>query len=120
MKAKGTSKNEDVLTYFLILFHSKEKEVELKMEQKSFYSSECILSEIHQDELSEFFSLVVNWWKHNPQLPLNLYYTEDMDDFDYALEYLENKDYNFVSGNLGTNLKNLSEKRIKRKLITIE
>ena len=43
-----------------------------------------------------------------------------MDDFDYALEYLENKDYNFVSGNLGTNLKNLSEKRIKRKLITIE
>ena len=78
------------------------------------------IRKIHQNDLSEFFSLVVNWWKHNPQLPLNLYYTEDMDDFDYALEYLENKDYNFVSGNLGTNLKNLSEKRIKRKLITIE
>lgn len=78
------------------------------------------IRKIHQNKLSEFFSLVVNWWKHNPQLPLNLYYTEDMDDFDYALEYLENKDYNFVSGNLGTNLKNLSEKRIKRKLITIE
>ena len=78
------------------------------------------IRKIPQDELSEFFSLVVNWWKHNPQLPLNLYYTEDMDDFDYALEFLENKDYNLVAGNQGTNLKNLSEKRIKRKLITIE
>lgn len=78
------------------------------------------IRKIHEYDSREFYSLVINWWKNASELPISLYYDDKMDDFDYALEFLENKDYEVMDGYVGTNLKNLSEKRIKRKLITIE
>lgn len=83
------------------------------------YISYYNLSKIYKNDLNEFYSLVINWWKNNSGLPISLYYQNKMDDFEYALEFLENKNYEIISGNVGTNLKNLSEKRIKRKVIDL-
>lgn len=78
------------------------------------------INDLDKDDVKDFFELVISWWNHNHQIPLTLYYKDEIEDYDYALKFLENREYEIVDGCVGTNLKNLSEKRIKRKIITIE
>lgn len=78
------------------------------------------INKLKSNDFNGFFNMVINWWKREPEIPLSLYYKDQIKKYNYALEYLENKDYEVISGFPGTNLKNLSEKRIKRKVITIE
>jgi len=78
------------------------------------------INKLYEDDITPFFTLIINWWKSNTQIPLSLFYKDKLNDFNYILEYLENRDYEIISGYQGINLKNLSEKRIKRKIITIE
>lgn len=67
-----------------------------------------------------FVRLTENWWKKEPTIPISLYYQGIFDQFDYTKHYLENNTYIILKGFEGIKLKNLSEKRIKRKVIHID
>ena len=78
------------------------------------------INKLKDEDIKEFFRMVINWWKKNPTIPISLYYKDLFKKFDYTKEYLENKEYEVIDGYKGVSLKNLSEKRIKRKIIKFE
>lgn len=78
------------------------------------------IKKIKYEDMNLFFSMVQKWWKQEPSMPISLYYKESFDKFDYIKTFIDVKDCEIVSGFQGVQLKNLSEKRIKRKLIKIE
>ena len=78
------------------------------------------INELKNNDLKEFFNMVQGWWNKKPLMPISLYYKESFDKFNYCKEYIETKDYSFVKGFPGVTLKNLSEKRIKRKVFKFE
>lgn len=67
-----------------------------------------------------FIRLTNNWWKNEPNLPISLYYGNIFDQFDYCKKCLENNNYVILKGFEGIKLKNLSDKRIKRKIIHLD
>ena len=82
----------------------------------SYYS----VNELRPQDKSIFISMVKNWWKNEPSIPISLYYKDVFNKFNYILHYLSTNDYNILNGFSGINLKNMLEKRIKRKLIHLE
>lgn len=82
----------------------------------SFYN----LNKMDTISRHNLLDIASSWYKKNTKIPLSLYYKEQVDPYFRFLEYIENKDYEIVRGFQGINLKNLSEKRIKRKMIKIE
>ena len=67
-----------------------------------------------------FVRLAENWWKTQPTLPISVFYQGIFDQFDYTKKCLESNTYLILKGFYGIKLKNLSEKRIKRKVIHID
>lgn len=86
---------------------------------KNYFSYYNVL-ELKKEDREEFFSKVNSWFKREPILPVSIYYQDSFDKFDYCKHYLGNNDYNFIEGFEGIKLKNLSERRIKRKIIHLE
>lgn len=82
----------------------------------SFYN----LNELDKKSRHELLDICNLWYKKDIKIPLSLYYKESIKNFSKYLEYLENNEYEIVEGFKGTNLKNLSEKRIKRKVIHLD
>lgn len=87
--------------------------------------SKNYISYYHVDELKamdreRFVRMVDNWWKKEPTLPISIYYQDVFSQFDYCKKYLGNNDYIILEGFEGIKLKNLSEKRIKRKIIHLD
>lgn len=82
----------------------------------SYYS----LKSLKPMDKESFLRLTENWWKKSPNLPISIYYQELFDRFNYCKKHLPTTDYQIVAGFDGIKLKNLSEKRIKRKIIHIE
>ena len=78
------------------------------------------INKLKESDIKDFFRMVIIWWNKTPNIPVSLYYKDAFRKFDYCKEYLENKEYDLVDGYKGTSLKNLSEKRIKRKVIKFE
>lgn len=84
------------------------------------YISYYTLKEIKKSDQQYFLKLVDTWWKNSPNIPISLYYKSIFDQFNYCKHHLANNDYVIEKGFCGNKLKNLSEKRIKRKLIHID
>lgn len=82
----------------------------------SFYA----INELKNKDKNKFLALVENWWNKEPNIPISLYYKEIFNQFNYILHHLTTNEYNVVDGFEGINLKNMLEKRIKRKLIHLE
>lgn len=82
----------------------------------SFYN----VKELKPMDVEKFIRLVDNWWKNSPNIPISLYYQQIFDQFDYCKQHLSNNDYIISNGFEGIKLKNLSEKRIKRKIIHLD
>lgn len=82
----------------------------------SFYD----ISLLKSMDKERFIRLADNWWKHQPTLPISIFYQGIFDQFDYAKKCLESNTYLILKGFHGIKLKNLSEKRIKRKVIHID
>lgn len=71
-------------------------------------------------DIERFNRLANNWWKNSPNIPISLYYKDIFNQFEYCKEHISNGDYDILSGFEGIKLKNLSDKRIKRKIIHLE
>jgi len=84
------------------------------------YISYYNLNNLSKELRHKLLDLAVIWYRKNIQIPLSLYYRDNAKEFSKSLEYLENNEYEIINGSKGTNLKNLSEKRIKRKMIKVE
>lgn len=82
----------------------------------SFFS----LNDIKSLDKIKFLSLCDKWWKNANDMPITLYYKTEFDEYNYCKHHMNNNDYEIIDGFIGINLKNLSEKRIKRKIIHIE
>ena len=82
----------------------------------SFYN----LNKMNTNDRHDLLEITKNWYKKNTKIPLSLYYKEQVSKYSQYLEYIENKDYEVIKGFQGINLKNLSEKRIKRKIIRLD
>lgn len=82
----------------------------------SFYDLSIINS---QKKLPEFISLAKTWWNITPCIPLCVFYREKLDKFNYAKVHYQTNEISIVSGCKGIRLRALSERRIKRRLITI-
>lgn len=81
----------------------------------SFYD----INKLRENDKIDFFRLVNQWWLLNSSLPVSIFYPKFF-RFDYCKTYLQNNEYVIESGFEGIRLKNLSDKRIKRKVIRIE
>jgi hypothetical protein len=84
------------------------------------YISYYVLNELRETDKEKFKNLVSQWWKLKPTLPISVYYKQLFNQFDYCKKYLNNNEYIIVNGFEGIRLKNLPEKRIKRKIIHLE
>lgn len=70
-------------------------------------------------DLNKVINLADIWWKTSNNIPLCVFYRERFDAFNYAKKHLLTNDALITCGWEGIHLKTLSEKRIKRKLISI-
>lgn len=84
------------------------------------YISYYEINAIHHDDMIKFFQMTENWWIKCPLFPVSLYYKDEFKPFNYSKKYMFNGNYQIIGGFTGVNLKSLSEKRIKRKIIHID
>lgn len=87
----------------------------ISKEAISFYE----LTKLNIDEYDNFMLLAQNWWNKCPIIPISVYYHSEFKEFEHAKRILYHGDYNVSAGFSGASLSNLCEKRIKRKIITI-
>lgn len=85
---------------------------------KSYTSFYDILKIKKNNDLNKFITLTNIWWNSTNDIPLCLYYREKFDIFDYAKRHIPTNDISVITGWEGISLKNLAEKRIKRKIIS--
>lgn len=87
-------------------------------------SKQCIsfydVDKLKAMDRERFVRLANQWWNMKSSLPISIYYQGIFDQFDYCKSYLANTEYTIVEGFEGIKLKNLSDKRIKRKVIKID
>lgn len=82
----------------------------------SFYD----MKKIKDDDKDDFIKLSNIWWNLNRSLPISVYYQNLFNKFNYAKSYLANNEYILADGYEGVRLKNLADKRIKRKVIHLD
>ena len=82
----------------------------------SFYE----LTKLSLDEYDTFMALSKNWWNKCPIIPISVYYHNEFKVFEHTKRLLYHGDYKIVGGFNGASLSNLCEKRIKRKIVTIQ
>lgn len=87
----------------------------ISKEAISFYE----LTKLNVDEYDNFMLLAQNWWNKCPIIPISVYYHTEFKEFEHAKRILYHGDYKVSAGFSGASLSNLCEKRIKRKIITI-
>lgn len=87
----------------------------ISKEAISFYE----LTKLNVDEYDNFMLLAQNWWNKCPIIPISVYYHTEFKEFEHAKRILYHGDYKVPAGFSGASLSNLCEKRIKRKIITI-
>jgi len=112
----------DNIPYLTILYDKKTENTILCLIQ--LLSKNCIsyytINELLPDDCIKFFKLAENWWNRCPIIPISLYYRDDFKNFKYCKHHLYTGDYQIIGGFTGVNLKFLSEKRIKRKIIHLD
>lgn len=110
------------IPYLTILYDKKTEETILCLIQ--LLSKNCIsyyiINELKAEDYIPFFSLAETWWNRCPIIPISLYYREQFKSFNYCKHHMFSGDYQIIGGFTGVNLKYLSEKRIKRKIIHID
>lgn len=82
----------------------------------SFYE----INELKPEDYGNFFVLADIWWKRCPILPISLYHKGVFKKYDYCKHHIFANDFQIIGGFSGVNLKYISEKRIKRKLIQMD
>lgn len=83
------------------------------------YVSFIDLNIVKKSELPLLFNMADKWWNVNNTIPLCIHYRDDFDRFDYAKKVAISNDMILEDGWEGIRLKQISEKRIKRKIINI-
>lgn len=78
------------------------------------------INEIQASDYLRFFTMADNWFKKCPMIPISLYYKNDFQRFNYCKHILFSGEYQYSGGFSGANLKCLSERRIKRKIIHLD
>ena len=58
------------------------------------------------------------WWESNRMIPINIFWREDMKDFNHCLLTMNSKDVRVTIGPV-TNINNLTVKRVKRKSVQL-
>lgn len=108
--------------YLTILQNKKSDETILCLIQ--LLSKNCIsyytINDLKQEDYIDFFNLADTWWNRCPIIPISLYYREQFKHFKYCKHHMFTGDYQIIGGFSGVNLKYLSEKRIKRKIIHLD
>lgn len=110
------------IPYLSILYDKKEESTVLCLIQlltKNCISYFCI-NELKNNDYKDFFNLTDTWWKCCPLIPISLYFRDEFKRFNYCKHHLYTNDYQIIGGFSGVNLKYLSEKRIKRKMLHID
>lgn len=110
------------IPYLTILHNKKTDESILCLIQ--LLSKNCIsyytINDLKQEDYIDFFNLAETWWNRCPIIPISLYYREQFKHFKYCKHHMFTGDYQIIGGFSGVNLKYLSEKRIKRKIIHLD
>jgi hypothetical protein len=110
------------IPYLTILYDKKNCTTILCLIQ--LLSKNCIsyytINELKPQDYITFFKLTEVWWNRCPIVPISLYHREAFKKFKYCKHHMFNNDYQIIGGFNGVNLKYLSEKRIKRKIIHID
>lgn len=81
----------------------------------SFYN----VNLLKEADFADFFNMVNVWWQKEPTIPVSLYYKDRFLKFNYILQHISVNDFQYIDGFEGINLKNMLEKRIKRKVINL-
>ena len=110
------------IPYLTVLYDKKTEETILCLIQ--LLSKNCIsyyvINDLKSDDYVTFFQLAELWWNRCPIIPISLYYREHFKNFGYCKHHMFTGDYQIIGGFTGVNLKYLSEKIIKRKIIHID
>lgn len=110
------------IPYLSILYDKKEEKTILCLIQ--LLTKNCVsyyvINELKENDYVDFFTFSNHWWKHCPLIPISLYFRNEFNRFKYCKHHLYANDYQVIGGFSGVNLKYLSEKRIKRKMIHLD
>ena len=111
-----------ILPYLTLIFNKKTNDNILCLIQSvsKNYISYYSLSDLKEKDKSLLFAYADKWWKSASTLPISVYYKNNFNQFDYCKKYMNTSDCVILSGFEGITLKNLSEKRIKRKVIHLD
>lgn len=106
--------------YLTIIYDKRQMKTVIGLVQ--LLSKNCIsyydINELKQSDYLNFFSMANIWWKTCPIIPISLYFG-NFKKYNYCKHYIYTNDYQIIGGFSGVNLKTLSEKRIKRKILII-
>jgi len=83
------------------------------------YISFIDLNTVKKDDIAQLISMANKWWNVNNTIPLCIHYRDDFNKFEYAKKVAISNDIILLEGWEGIRLKQISERRIKRKLINI-
>lgn len=84
------------------------------------YISYFNVEKLHEEDIEEFISLITYWYnKSDRKIPLTVYFHSAIDKFKYCYSVETIKKLSFISGYIAFSLRNISDKRIKRTIITI-
>lgn len=114
--------NNKILPYLTHIINKKTDEHILCLIQSvsKNYISYYNFSDMKNSDKQIIISLANKWWKSSSTLPISIYYKNNFKHFDYCKKYMNTNDCIIQSGFEGIKLKNLSEKRIKRKVIHLD
>jgi hypothetical protein len=110
------------IPYLSILLNLKTNETILCLInlQTKNYISYYSLQELEPSDYMYFLELTQSWFLKCPLIPISLYYKKEFRKLNYCKHFMFSGDFQIIGGFNGTNLKNISEKRIKRKIIHID
>lgn len=113
--------NENI-PYLSVLYDKKNNSTILCLIQ--LLSKNCIsyytINDLLASDYIQFFKLAETWWNRCPMIPISLYHREAFKKYNYCKHFMFTGDYQLIGGFSGVNLKYLSEKRIKRKIIHLD
>lgn len=110
------------IPYLSVLYNKKDETTVVCLIQ--LLTKNCVsyydINGLKTEDYQTFFNLSECWWKRCPLIPISLYYRNEFKKFNYCKSHLYTNDYQIIGGFSGVNLKYLSEKRIKRKMLHLD
>ena len=115
-----TKNLQENFPFISVVNYASDEYVGIIINQNSFITSMYDYSAIRNEASKKKFLELgeVWWWESNRKIPINIFLSQEIKDFNYAIKNFTTKDVDVLLGPT-TSLNDIIIKRVKRKSITL-